>query len=106
MARMKRGGRELVVADANVAEYLKMGYSVIDEHGNELTHTKAVTYQQAMLENVDLRARVKALTASLENANTKIVGLEAALAKASEPAKTGKRSEKRTSPDKEEKEAE
>lgn len=102
MARMKRGGRELVVADANVAEYLKEGYSVIDDHGNELTHSKAVTYQQAMVENADLRARVKALSTSLEKANNRIVELEAVIStEENEPVKSAKRGVKRAAPEKE-----
>lgn len=33
MTRVKRGGRELIVDDAVVTEYLGNGYSVIDDRG-------------------------------------------------------------------------
>ncbi len=51
MARVKRGGRELVIADSEVTEYLKSGYSVIDEHGTDLTPAQAMTYSQVRSEN-------------------------------------------------------
>lgn len=76
MTRIKRGGRELLVNDAEVAEYLEQGYSVIDNKGNVITHGQAVTYEQAIAQAQALRQREKALTDSLKEANRKIVALE------------------------------
>lgn len=86
MARVKRGGRELVIADSEVTEYLKNGYSVIDEHGNEMTPAKAVTYNQVLNENAVLKKRVEALSKQLEAASREITDLKAALKKQSEKA--------------------
>lgn len=76
MMRIKRGGRELLVNDSEVAEYLNQGYSVIDDKGNVITQGQAMTYEQALAEARGLRQREKALTASLAEANRKIVALE------------------------------
>ena len=81
MTRIKNGGRELVVADSEVDEYLKEGYVVIDEKGNPLSKPKAVTYMQAVQENIVLKAQVKSLTAALEDANSQIVELSKRLKK-------------------------
>lgn len=77
MTRIKRGGRELLVNDNEVAEYLEQGYSVIDNMGNVITHGQAVTYEQAIAQAQTLRQREKALTDSLKEANAKIAALEA-----------------------------
>lgn len=82
MARVKRGGRELVIADSEVTEYLKSGYSVIDEHGNELTPAKAMTYSQVLSENGVLKKRVESLNKQLEAANREIADLKVALEQA------------------------
>ena len=50
MTRVKRGGRELVVPDSDVAEYLADGYSVIDDQGNVLTKTQAMSFSQLKAE--------------------------------------------------------
>lgn len=88
MARVKRGGRELVIADSEVAEYLKSGYSVIDEHGNELTPAKAMTYNQVLSENGVLKKRVESLSKQLEAANREIADLKAALVQAEKKPET------------------
>ncbi len=88
MARVKRGGRELVIADSEVTEYLKSGYSVIDEHGNELTPAKAMTYNQVLSENGVLKKRVESLNKQLDAANREIADLKAALEQAEKKAET------------------
>lgn len=88
MARVKRGGRELVIADSEVTEYLKSGYSVIDEHGNELTPAKAMTYNQVLSENGVLKKRVESLNKQLEAANREIADMKAAVEQAEKKAET------------------
>lgn len=51
MTRIMRGGRELVVADSDVAEYLKLGYSVIDDQGNVLKRSQAMSYSDLKAEH-------------------------------------------------------
>ncbi len=91
MTRMKKGGRELVVSDSDVAAYLNEGYAVIDEKGNVLSRAKSVTYGEAMAENGDLRKRVQALTASLEAAHTEIADLKKQLKAAQKKGKSADR---------------
>lgn len=50
MTRVKLGGRELSIADEQVAEYLAKGYSVIDSSGSVLAFGKCATYEQAIKE--------------------------------------------------------
>ena len=76
MARIKRGGRELVVADSDVAGYLEQGYSVIDDKGNAISRAKAVTYEQAIAENAELKDKAKQAVTALEASNTRITELE------------------------------
>ncbi len=66
MTRIKRGGRELLVPDESVAEYLQDGYSVIDDKGNVLTHTQSRTYSELKAENNALKTKVKGLEAEFE----------------------------------------
>lgn len=75
MTRIRRGGRELVVEDSEVAGYLKQGYSVIDESGREITPHKAMTYSQAMTENQALKVRETELEKALQAANQKVEAL-------------------------------
>ena len=76
MTRIKRGGRELVVADSAVAEYLKQGYSVIDDKGNELTRAQATTFSQLKAEYDMLKKRFSALNAELEAVKAENVQLK------------------------------
>ena len=99
MARIKRGGRELVVADSEVTGYLREGYSVIDDRGNELTPAKAMTYTQAMNENIVLKKRNEQLQAQLKMANDLNVELRKQLEaakKAAEDALNGSAADKPT----------
>lgn len=66
MTRIKRGGRELLVPDESVAEYLQDGYSVIDDKGNVLTHTQSRTYSELKAENNALKTKVKGLEVEFE----------------------------------------
>lgn len=66
MTRIKRGGRELLVPDESVAEYLQDGYSVIDDQGNVLTHTQSYTYSELKAENASLKVRLKAISSEFE----------------------------------------
>lgn len=76
MTRIKRGGRELVVADSAVAEYLRQGYSVIDDKGNELTRAQATTFSQLKAEYDILKKRFSALNAELEAVKAENVQLK------------------------------
>ena len=87
MTRMKRGGREIVIDDAVVTEYLNQGYSVIDEKGNEVTRGKALDYASAMRELAEVRAHDAALAISLSEANEKIKRLNAEIKKLKAAAK-------------------
>lgn len=69
MARVVLGGRELVVADSEVREYLKAGYSLIDDKGNAIQRGRARTYEEAMAENSRLRQQLSATQAALSAAN-------------------------------------
>lgn len=88
MARVKRGGRELVIADSNVTEYLNQGYSVIDDKGNEIKHGKAMDYMSAMKRIAELEAHDAALGKSLTAANNEIAKLRAENKKLREKLKT------------------
>lgn len=77
MTRVKRANRELVIDDAAVTEYLTQGYSVIDDHGNELQRGKALDYASAMRRLAEIEAHDAALANSLEEANLKIKTLTA-----------------------------
>lgn len=77
MTRVKRGGRELIVDDAVVTEYLGNGYSVIDDRGNEITRGKALDYATAMRELAEVKAHDAALAIALNEANAKIKALTA-----------------------------
>ena len=76
MTRIKRGGRELTVDDSVVAEYLKEGYSVIDDHGNEITRGAAQNLSQAQRELAAERQRTTTLAAALDDAYRHIAELE------------------------------
>lgn len=77
MTRIKRDGRELVIDDAAVTEYLAQGYSVIDDHGNEVKRGKTMDYASAMRRLAEVEAHDAALAKSLEEANAKIKALTA-----------------------------
>ena len=68
MTRVKRGGRELIVDDAVVTEYLGNGYSVIDDRGKEITRGKALDYATAMRELAEVKAHDTALAIALGTA--------------------------------------
>ena len=72
MTRVKRGGRELVIDDAIVTEYLNNGYSVIDDHGNEVKRGKALDYASAMRRLSEVEAHDAAVAVSLNDANERI----------------------------------
>ena len=72
MVRIRRGGRELTVPDSSVAEYLKEGYSVIDDQGNEVKRGMALNYSQAMAELTAEKTRTAALATALKDANEKL----------------------------------
>lgn len=93
MTRVKRGGRELIVDDAVVAEYLGNGYSVIDDRGNEITRGKALDYATAMRELAEVKAHDAALAIALDEANAKIKALTAENKKLRSAAKSEKNNE-------------
>ena len=65
MVRVKLGGRELRIEDHAVAEFLKKGYSVIDDKGNVIHKGDVITFAQAVEENKALRAENEALEAEV-----------------------------------------
>jgi len=73
MIRVIRDGRELVIAEADLAEYLEAGYSAIDAQGNVLSKAKSKTYEQAMIENKQLLARFRQAVAEKDAANMTIM---------------------------------
>lgn len=77
MTRIKRGGRELTVDDSVVAGYLREGYSVIDDHGNEITRGTAQNMSQALRELKQEQDRCKSLAVSIAEANERITELQA-----------------------------
>lgn len=81
MTRIKKGGRELTVSDSVVAEYLNEGYSVIDDKGNEISRSEALTYDEAMNKLNGLQGDLKASQEALAEANRKIAALESELHK-------------------------
>ena len=66
MLRVLRGNQEALISPANKAEYLKKGYSVIDEDGNVLEHG---VKSERMVKN------------ELDAANKRIAELEAEIAR-------------------------
>ncbi|MEG2621416.1 MAG: hypothetical protein RSC06_00825 [Clostridia bacterium] len=70
MTRVKLGGRELIIDDSELTVYLAMGYSVIDGKGNELSRGKAISYDQAVRENEDMKKRLSKATKDLEALHT------------------------------------
>ena len=65
MVRVKLGGRELRIEDHAVAEFLKKGYSVIDDNGNVIQKGDVITFNQAVEENKKLREENEALKAEI-----------------------------------------
>ena len=68
MKRVKLGGRVLRIEDNAVAEFLKKGYSVIDDKGNVVQKGDVTTFGQAVEEiksleasNALLRLKIKEL---------------------------------------------
>lgn len=59
MVRVKLGGRELRIEDHAVAEFLKKGYSVIDDNGNVIQKGDVITFNQAVEENKKLRQEIE-----------------------------------------------
>ena len=80
MTRIKRGGRELTVNDSAVAGYLREGYSVIDDHGNEITRGNAQNLGQALRELNAERQKTASLSQALADANERVAALEAEIA--------------------------
>lgn len=75
MVRIMRGGRELTIPDTQVTEYLKSGYSVIDDKGNVITRATAITYDQAMRENAELKHQIGRLKKLLSESEAEIAEL-------------------------------
>ena len=76
MVRVKLGGRELRIEDYAVAEFLKKGYSVIDDNGNVIQKGDVTTFNQAVEENKKLREENAALKAEIEALNAEILHLK------------------------------
>jgi len=64
MTRVKKGGREYLVDDSRVDEYLAQGYNVIDARGNVIRNGGATNYDVLLVENSELKQAVKRLEAS------------------------------------------
>lgn len=77
MTRVKLGGRELNIPDELVTEYVAKGYSVIDSKGNTLRLGKAITYEQAIVENNRLEAENKKFRAVMTKQEQEIEELKA-----------------------------
>lgn len=77
MLRVLRGNQETLISPANKEEYLKKGYSVIDEDGSVLEQG---VKSERMVKN------------ELESANKRIAELEAELAKLKGEDKRGRKS--------------
>lgn len=69
MPRIKRGGRELVVSESVVREYLRDGYSLIDDQGNIIQPNAPMNYAQAMSEISTLKEREAQLETALSETN-------------------------------------
>ena len=74
---VRRGNGELLIPDEKMAEYLSMGYSVIDSNGKVLVQAEPTTVPQykelvATLRRQvkDLQTQVNALTAKLDALKT------------------------------------
>ena len=70
---VRRGNGELLIPDEKMAEYLSMGYSVIDSNGKVLVEAEPSTIPQYKTLVADLRNQVrdlKAQVAVLEEQNT------------------------------------
>lgn len=70
MVRVKLGGRELRIEDSAVAEFLKKGYSVIDDNGNVIQEGHVTNYNQAIERNkalVEENAALKEQCANLSD---------------------------------------
>lgn len=76
MLRVLRGNQEVLISPANKAEYLKKGYSVIDEDGNVLEQG---VKSERMVKN------------ELDAANKRIGELEAEIARLKSRGRRGKK---------------
>lgn len=76
MTRVIKDNRELRVDDHEVAEYLKNGYSVIDDHGNIVERGNAINYESAMLRINELENYISTLRLNLQDAYSRIDELE------------------------------
>ena len=104
MVRVKLGGRELRIEDYAVAEYLKKGYSVIDDNGNVIQKGDVITFNQAVEENKKLRMDIdlyrlqmnalseenEALKAEIEALKAEIEALKASAAAEKKATKKAK----------------
>ena len=97
MVRVKLGGRELRIEDYAVAEYLKKGYSVIDDNGNVIQKGDVITFNQAVEENkklrmdIDLyRLQMNALSEENEALKAEIEALKASAAAEKKATKKAK----------------
>lgn len=63
---MKRGNGERLVPDEKVAEFLEMGYSVIDSHGKVLVQAEPSTVPQFKALVNDLKRQIVSLNAKVQ----------------------------------------
>lgn len=71
MVRVRMGGRELRIEDAAVKDYLKRGYSVVDENGTVIKKGEVIDFNQAMAEVKALRLENEQLRTQADSAKKK-----------------------------------
>lgn len=76
MVIIKNGSREKKVSENEVDLYLRQGWKVINQKGEEIEYVKPITYDQAIKKIGELEAYIEQLKASLTEAGAKIKALE------------------------------
>lgn len=67
MVRVIKGNRELVIRDDELAAYLADGYAAIDNRGNVIAESKAMSYSALMKENTALKRQIQLLNERIRN---------------------------------------
>lgn len=92
MVRIKMGCREMQVREDKVERYLKEGYKVINDRGEEIEFHKPMSYDDAVKRIRELEAYNKGLQDSINDAGDQIKKLKAEIKKlkkgSKEPAET------------------
>lgn len=90
MKRVRLGGKELRIEDEFVTEYLRKGYSVIDESGTVMQKGDVTTFNQAVEEIKSLRAEITLYVGKIKDLEEENADLKKKLSAAKKKADESK----------------